>query len=254
MITRLTDQLANDKSAIACWCGFSDPQLNGHIARLDFDVIVLDGQHGFHDERSALSSITQILQAGKSPLYRIPTKRWDMCERMLDFGILGVVAPMVNDADDAAAFVKATKYPKLGERSYSPRYAASMHGVSVEEYLELANSCTLAYAQIETKEAYDNLDSILAVEGLDGVLMGPSDFSIFVTGKRVPDPYGPETVELTADIAKRARVAGKHAAAFTLSQEHANLVHSQGYRLISVAMDSTLLASGASQYTSGLDF
>ncbi len=254
MISRFRDQLAGDKAVKAYWCGIGDPQFSATVARLPFDAIVLDGQHGFHDENTMLNCIPHVVMAGKSPLVRIPRDRWDLCERALDFGTLGVIAPMVNTVEEARAFARAAKFPKTGERSHGPRHAASLYGISVNEYIECADSCTLAFAQIETREAYDNLDEILAVDGIDGVLMGPADFSIFVTGETIPDPYGAGTVDMVADIAKHARRAGKHAAAFTVTQEHANLVHEQGYRLISVALDTSILAQGAAQVLKGLDF
>jgi len=254
MISRLKDKLAGDGSCIACWSGFQDPHLAALIAQQDYDAIVLDAQHGFHDENSIANCIPRIVSAGKSPIVRIPLNRWDFVERALDFGALGIVAPMINTGKDAERFVKAVKYPSIGARSYSPRHAAALYGAGVDEYLHASQDCTLAFAQIETKEAYDNLDDILAVKGLDGILMGPADFSIFVTGKTVPDVYGPGTIELVEDIAKRTRKAGKHAAAFTATPEHANQCYDFGYRLISVAMDGSIIPVGASASIDQLKF
>ncbi|MEM7290097.1 MAG: aldolase/citrate lyase family protein, partial [Pseudomonadota bacterium] len=238
MITDLVEKLGKGKTLHACWDGIRDPQLAAAIAAQPFDVIVLDAQHGFHDEASIIDCIPPVVMAGKSPLVRIPLNRWDLVQRVLDFGALGSIAPMINTADDARAFVDAAKFPQMGSRSFGPRYAASMHGLSVEDYVTKANGATLALAQIETREAYENLDDILGVEGLDGILMGPSDFSIFMTGNQLPDAYGPDTVDAVKDTAERTRAAGKIAAAFTLTSAHAKLVKGFGYQLISVAMDS----------------
>lgn len=254
MISRLRDQLSDDRVVKACWCGIGDPQLVSTISGLPFDAVVLDGQHGYHTEHTMLNCIPHVVMAGKSPLVRIGRAQWDLCETALDFGTLGVIAPMINTAEDARAFARAAKFPKVGERSHGPRHAAALYGISPSEYLERANECTFTFAQIETKEAYDNLDAILEVDGIDGVLMGPSDFSIFVTGETIPDPYGEGTVELVGDIAKRAREAGKYAAAFTVNQDHANLVYGQGYRFISLGMDATLLTLGALRAMDGLSF
>ena len=252
MISRLKDQLAGDKTSYACWCGFRDPQLTGMIARQSFDSIVFDAQHGFHNEDSLIDCIPQVVMAGKAPLVRLPLNRWDMCEKALDYGVLGVIAPMINTGQDAETFAKAAKYPKTGARSYAPRYAAALYGISTEEYVEAAEHCTLSFAQIETEEAYNNLDDILAVDGIDGVLMGPSDFSIFVTGNPVPDAYGSGTIEMIEDVAKRARAAGKHAASFTLQASHANQCRDFGYRLISIAMDGSIVPAGAAASFDGI--
>lgn len=254
MISRLQDALAGDGKVIACWCGYADGLLTRHVANQGFDALVLDAQHGFHDEASLLNCIQQVAQVGKSPLVRLPLDRWDLVQRVLDFGALGVVAPMINNADDALRFAQSAKYPGIGSRSYAPRHAASLYGMSVEEYVLAANEQTLALAQIETREAYDNLDDILAIDGIDGILMGPSDFSIFVTGNPLPDQYGEGTIGLVEDIAKRTRAAGKIAAAFTLNPAHARKCHDFGYRLISVAMDSSLVQAGAADILSRTDF
>lgn len=245
MIERLVTALEEKDAIHACWCGMRDPQLVGSIAGQGFDVLVLDGQHGFHEENSFLNCIPPIVSAGKSPLVRIPVNRWDLVQRVLDFGALGVIAPMINNKADAKAFAAAAKFPQTGERSYGPRYAASLYGLETNEYVLSANQSTVALAQVETRESYENLDEILNVDGIDGVLMGPSDFSIFMTGNRLPDAYGPATVDAVRDIAERTIKAGKIAAAFTLTAEDTKLVKSFGYQLISIAMDSTIVAKGA---------
>ncbi|MEO0329951.1 MAG: aldolase/citrate lyase family protein [Pseudomonadota bacterium] len=254
MINRLREQLSSDKSCMACWCQYRDPQVVGAVAQQGFDAIVLDGQHGFHDETSVLSCIPSILLAGKSPVVRIPLDRWDFCERALDYGALGVIAPMINCRKDAEAFVNAAKYLPLGNRSYGPRYAASLFGLRPNEYTTAANQETIAFAQIETREAFENLDDILQVEGLDGILMGPSDFSIFMQGGGLPDAYGPGSIEAVRKIAEKTRNAGKIAAAFTTNSDHAKLVHSFGYRFISLALDSGLIAAGSQNCLDGKAF
>lgn len=245
MIDRLRRALGNGETLYACWCGFRDPQYTSAIAGQGFDAIVLDGQHGFHDEGSVLDCIPAIVAQGKSPLVRLPLGRWDLVQRVLDFGALGVIAPMINTKADAQAFASAAKFPQTGTRSYGPRYAAGLYGLSSNDYTLEANAATLALAQVETREAYENLDDILSVDGIDGILMGPSDFSIFMTGKTLPDAYGDDTIAAVEDIARRTRAAGKIAAAFTLSVADARRVRSFGYQLISVAMDGTVISAGS---------
>ncbi len=254
MVDRLKKQLADDGTCIACWSTLRDPQLAASLARQRYDAVVLDMQHGFHDEGSILAAISEIAAAGKSPLVRLPVRRWDLAERALDYGALGVIAPMINTPQDAREFARAVKYPPGGTRSHGPRYAADLYGIESAEYLQRSHDFTFAFAMIETREAYDNLEGILETSGIDGILMGPSDFSISVRGKPVPDPYGPETVELVKDIAKRTRAAGKIAAAFAPVPGHANLVHSMGYRLVVVSFDGSLVQTGITADLAGLDF
>ena len=88
---RLKKQLAGDKTCTACWSTMRDPQLVGALARQNYDAVVLDMQHGFHNEESVLAAIVRIVMAGKSPLVRLPVEAWDMAEKVLDFGALGEI-------------------------------------------------------------------------------------------------------------------------------------------------------------------
>ncbi len=252
MISRLKDLLAKDEPSYACWSGYRDPQVAGALARQAFDAVVLDAQHGFHDDGSLLACINEVVSAGKSPIVRLPLNRWDLCEKVLDYGALGVAAPMINTKEDAIAFARSANYPGVGQRSYAPRYAATLYGLDTGAYQRATLECTFAFAQIETQEAYDNLDDILSVDGIDGILMGPSDFSISVGKTLEPDAYGPATIDLVKDVAERTIAAGKIATCFTLTAEHANLCAEFGYKMISIGMDSSMLAAGAAKSFEGI--
>jgi len=141
-----------NEPSYACWSGFRDPQVAGAIARQPFDAIVLDAQHGFHDDGSLLACIKEVLSAGKSPIVRLPLNRWDLCEKVLDYGALGVAAPMINTKADAQAFARSANYPSVGQRSYAPRYAADTFGLDTGAYQRATLDCTFAFAQIETHE------------------------------------------------------------------------------------------------------
>jgi len=245
MISSLKDKLAGGNICHICWNTIASPQFAGLLANQEFDGVVLDAQHGFYDENTLANSIPQVLLAGKAPLVRIPLDRWDLCQRVLDFGALCVIAPMINNKKDAENFAQAAKYPTIGTRSYGPTTAAALHGISNADYVLKANENTVALAQIETQESYDNLDDILGVEGIDGILMGPSDFSISVMGESLPDAYGDGTRDMIADIAKRTNEAGKIAAAFTVNAKDTKLVEAMGYKLVSISFDASLVAGAA---------
>jgi len=208
------------------------------------DCIVLDLQHGFHDESSALAATAEAASRGVPVLARIPLDRWDSCQKLLDFGVSGVIAPMIDGGEEAAIFAASAKFPSLGRRSYAPRYAASVHGVPVNEYHAQANDRTLALAQVETREAYEHLDTILDTPGIDGILMGPSDFSISVNGGGPNDAYGDSTRDLVREIGERTRAKEKIAAAFCMQSDHVKLVEDAGYQLVSIALDTSLVQIG----------
>ena len=126
MIDRLKKKLNGKAPVTACWSTLRDPQLAGAFARGKYDAVVLDMQHGFHGDESILAAIATIIAAGKSPLVRIPVRRWDLAERALDYGALGIIAPMTNTREDAEAFAQVTKYIPEGTKAddiMSPLFA-----------------------------------------------------------------------------------------------------------------------------------
>ena len=251
---RLKKLLDAGKPVLSGWCGITDPRYLESIAEFDFDAILLDMQHGFFDETSVQNAITTLVARGKAPLVRIPLARWDTASRVMDFGALAVVAPMINTVDDARAFVSATRFVPVGNRSFGPRHAASLYGIETNDYLNNFDQCSLALAMIETREAYGNLDEIIGVDGIDGVLIGPGDLSISFRQNPVPDAYGVDTIDVVKDIVIRCQKAGKKVAAFALDTKAANMLNGLSVDIISVGVDVTYIADGVNSHLAGLDF
>ncbi len=251
---RLKQLLDAGNTVLSAWCGITDPRYLETIAEHEFDAVVLDMQHGFFDETTIQNAIATLVARGKAPLVRIPLARWDTASRVMDFGALAVIAPMINSAADARAFVAATRFVPVGERSFGPRHAASLYRIDSNEYLQEFDQCSLALAMIETREAYDNLDQIIAVAGIDGVLIGPGDLSISFRQNPVPDAYGVDTIDVVKDIVARCKQAGKTTAAFSFDPEAANMLNQLGVDIISVGLDVTYIADGVKSHIAGLDF
>jgi 4-hydroxy-2-oxoheptanedioate aldolase len=251
---RLKQKLDAGSTVLSAWCGITDPRYLEAIAGYGFDAVVLDMQHGFFDETSVQNGIATLVARGKAPLVRIPLARWDTASRVMDFGALAVIAPMINSAVDARALVSATRFVPVGERSFGPRYAASLYGIDSNEYLEGFDQCSLVLAMIETREAYNNLDDIIEVDGIDGVLIGPGDLSISFRQNRIPDAYGVDTINAVEDIVARCKKAGKKTAAFSINPAAANMLNELGVDIISVGIDDTYIADGVGTHLSGLNF
>lgn len=233
-------------TVLTSWSGIPEPLVVELLAALPPEAVTLDMQHGGHDEASVLRSLPMITNRGRHALVRIPVGRFDMASRALDFGAEAVIAPMVDSVGDAKAFAAAMKYPPLGERSWGPTFAAPRSGrpSDPQAWLANANTDTLAIAMIETRRALDALDDILVVPGIDAVLVGPSDFSIaWTNGERV-DPALPEMTETVADIAARAKAAGKFAAIFAADPSLCGRYEEMGFSLIACATEQSLFRAG----------
>jgi len=163
---------------------------------------------------------------------------------VLDFGAEGVIAPMINNVDDAHRFAAAAKYPPLGERSSGPLRALMLRKMDIGDYVAQANDNVITLAMIETREALRNLDAILAVPGIDAVFVGPSDLSLALSDGATLDPHSREVDAAVSDIGAAATKAGKIAGAYTANAERANELAARGFRFLAVASDTGFVRAG----------
>ncbi|MBY5835554.1 hydroxyacid aldolase (plasmid) [Rhizobium leguminosarum] len=230
---------------ISAWIGIPDATLANHLAQEAFDTIVLDMQHGMWDMPSAANAVAQVRLAGKPALARIPVGDFASASRLLDAGASGIIAPMINSAEDAQAFVKTTKYPPLGERSWGPSLALNHTGLSADDYLKNANALTVAIAMIETRAALEAIDGILGVTGIDGIFIGPSDLSIALSNGDQVAPNAAEIDSAMQHAVSRCRAHGKFACAFAADGERAGELLKFGFDLVIAGAETAQLRSGA---------
>lgn len=240
-------RLAAGPTAFAAWCGTRDAAIMDALLREGFDCAILDWQHGFQDEGSLSAAILAAQAAGKPALVRIGVGAFGQAARYLDWGAAGIVAPMINSVADARQLVAFLKYPPLGGRSWGPARALGMTGLAPVEYLKSANGFSLVIAMIETREALAALDDILAVDGIDGVLVGPSDLSITLTNGGTVDASHPDVDAALTRVAKAARARGKLACAFCMDGARAGELAARGFHLLSIGNDLILARIGGRQ-------
>jgi 4-hydroxy-2-oxoheptanedioate aldolase len=152
---------------------------------------------------------------------------------------------MINTVADAKAFVEATKFTPLGERSWGPMRAMTLAGIGdPKAYLRDANDNVVTLAMIETRTAMANIDAIAAVPGIDVLFVGPSDLSIGLTDGAELDPHSP-TVEAALDkIIAACRKAGKVAGLYCINAERAVACAKRGVRFLAVSSDLGFLRAG----------
>ncbi|WP_394892112.1 HpcH/HpaI aldolase/citrate lyase family protein [Mesorhizobium sp. AaZ16] len=243
---QLASRLEAGETLFTAWSGVPDALTVEIVAAQPFDAITLDMQHGGHHEDSVVRGILPVMHAKKHPVVRIPVGRFDMASRALDFGAEAVIAPMVNSAADARQFAAAMKYPPVGERSWGPTYAFPRHnGSDYNAWLGGMNASTVSFAMIETRPALDALDGILETPGIDGIFVGPADFSIAWSSGAAVDGSLEDMMGTVASIAKRAREAGKHAAIYVVDPNMAGRFVSMGYRFMALGSEPRYIALGA---------
>jgi 4-hydroxy-2-oxoheptanedioate aldolase len=241
----LRARLATGAPAFTAWCGLPEPMIAGLLAREPFDAVTLDMQHGFIDFAVAMRAIPLIVAAGKPAIVRIPVAEFATASRLLDAGAAGIIAPMINTADDARRLAAFTKFPPVGERSWGPAGALALTGLAGPDYAARANGFSVSFAMIETREALANLDAILAVDGIDAVLVGPSDLSLGLSKGASLTPESAEVDEALARVLDRVKAAGKFAAIYAASGERAAVLARRGWHLTAIAGDGPMLSLGA---------
>lgn len=242
----LAKRLSSGEPVFTAWSAIPDCLTVDAVAATGFDAVTLDMQHGGHNEASVLECIPSIVRHEKPALVRIPVSRFDMASRALDFGAEAVIAPMINSADDAMAFAASMKYPPVGARSWGPGRSVSLHGQAAgTAYLQAANRDTLSFAMIETRTAWSNAEAIVSVAGIDGVFVGPADFSIAWSNGEIVDPLLEDMMQAIEQIAGIADRAGKLAGIFAADPGTCARYREMGYRLLAVGNEAGYLNRGA---------
>lgn len=147
------------------------------VAGAGFDWLLIDGEHAPNDVRSVLGQLQAIAPYPSHPVVRPPWNDAVVIKQLLDTGAQTLLVPMVQNADDARSAVKACRYPPHGIRGVGSALARASRWNRIPDYLQQADAQMCVLVQIETRQGVENLDAILAVEGVDGVFIGPADLS-----------------------------------------------------------------------------
>ena len=239
-ITDLKAYFAAGGTAVNGWCAIPSPVTAEIMGRAGFDIMTVDLQHGLIDYQMALT-MCQVLQGLPAPvLCRVPWNEPGIIMKCLDAGFTGLICPMINTEEDARRLVAAARYAPLGGRSFGPTRANMVHGAA---YARSANEKVLLLAMIETREALSNLDSILAVEGIDGVYVGPSDLGMSLGFEPTLEPTAPAVRQAIAQIAARTRAASRVAGVHTGSPAMVRAMLDQGYHFASLLTDVRLFSN-----------
>jgi 4-hydroxy-2-oxoheptanedioate aldolase len=239
---RIRQMWARNEAAVNGWLAIPNLFSAETMAHAGWDSLTIDMQHGVVDYQAALGMLAAISTTPTMPMVRVPWLDPGIIMKMLDAGAYGVICPMVNTAADAEAFVAATRYPPRGSRSFGPIRALLYAGA---DYAKHANDTVLAFAMIETKQALDNLDEILRVDGLDAVYIGPADLSLALGCTPRFDQDEKPVVEAIDLILRKAKERGVVAGIHNGTPEYAQKMIDKGFRLVTVGSDARLMAAGA---------
>ncbi|MEV0490011.1 HpcH/HpaI aldolase family protein [Streptomyces atratus] len=236
---RFATALRSREQMIGYWSVLDTPVATERIARLGYDYVCLDGQHGLLGYSGLLHSLTAIDAGGASVgLVRVEANDPVPIGRALDAGAAGVIVPFVDTPEQAAAAVASCRYAPAGRRSYGPMRAALRIGPAPAE----AHDATVVLAMIETVAGLAAVKEICAVPGLDGVYIGPSDLRIALGGATSTDPaVDPEFEAALTTVREAADDAGIAVGIHTPDGITAARRLAEGFTYASVASDLTHL-------------
>jgi len=248
----LRSRLASGEPFLFSWMTVPSAALAGQVARLPFDGVCLDMQHGMIGFPDAVGMIAAVNAAGRPALVRTLWNDAATPGQCFDAGAACVIAPMVNTRAQAELLVRAAKYPPMGARSWGGYTAQQASGLTPAEYLREANRMTMVFAMVETVEALENVEAIAAMPGLDGLFVGPSDLSIALSqGSRI-DKTGPATLAAMATVAAAAKRNGLVAGAFGGSVDVIRSYMGLGFTFLAAGVEVDLMQAGAAELNRAL--
>jgi 4-hydroxy-2-oxoheptanedioate aldolase len=216
------------------WISSDNPPATERIARLGYDHIVLDAQHGLIDDRGLLAGLIAIEAAGGIGLVRVAAVDATPIGRALDAGAAGVIVPLINTADDAATAVAAARYPPVGIRSFGP----TRSGLRIGPDPRTADASVLLLGMIETA-------------GLDGLFVGPSDLAIglgaaYPGDPAIEGPFEDALHRIVAACENSGIVAGIYCPSGEIAADRA----AAGFSFVTVANDLSHLEAAAASHLS----
>lgn len=237
-VNTFKQRLANDQQ-IGLWIGLADSYSAELAANAGFDWLLFDGEHAPNDVRSLLTQLQAVAPYSSSAVVRPAVGDAVVIKQLLDIGAQTLLVPMVDTAEQARELVRAMWYPPEGIRGVGAALARASRWNNIPDYLARANEEMCLLVQIETHTALGNLEEIAAVDGVDGVFIGPADLAASM-GHR-GNPGHPEVQRAIEDAIARIRRAGKAAGILMADEKLAKRYLELGCAFVAVGVDTSLL-------------
>jgi 4-hydroxy-2-oxoheptanedioate aldolase len=227
---------------IGLWSTLSSNYSVEVIAGAGFDWILLDTEHSPNELESLLTQLQAAAPYPSHAVVRVPWNDMVTIKRVLDIGAQSILIPYVSTAEEARAAVSYTRYPPKGVRGVAGSTRATRFG-RIKDYAKRAHEEICVLVQVENQQGLDNLDAIAAVEGVDGVFIGPADLhaSLGLMG----EISNPRIMPVIDDAIRRIRKAGCAPGILTPGEEHARRQLECGALFVAVGNDISILARGA---------
>jgi len=234
--------LAARRPQIGLWSSLSSNYTVEVIAGAGFDWILLDTEHSPSDLENVLGQLQAAAPYATHPVVRVPWNDMVTFKRVLDIGAQSLLVPYVSNAEEARAAVSYTRYPPAGVRGVAGTTRATRFG-RIKDYAQRAHHELCVLVQVETQQALDNIEAICAVEGVDGVFIGPAD--LHASLGHAGEIANPKVKPLIDEAVRRIRKQGKAPGILTPNEADARHWLECGALFVAVGADVGILARGA---------
>ena len=241
-INRFKQALKQESLQIGLWCSLANHVSTEVVAGAGFDWLLIDCEHAPNELAGVHHQLQAVAAGTATPIVRPPWNDMVIIKRLLDLGAQTLLIPFVQSAEEAAAAVAATRYPPEGLRGVASMTRANRFGRAAD-YFDRANEEICVLVQLESRRALAELDEIAAVEGVDGVFIGPADLSADLG--HLGDPGHPEPQAAFADAVARIRAAGKAPGILAPVEADARRWIEAGCLFVAVGADVGILARQA---------
>jgi 4-hydroxy-2-oxoheptanedioate aldolase len=234
--------LSEKRRQIGLWASLSSNYTAEVVAGAGFDWILIDTEHSPVEIENVLGQLQAIAPYPTTPVVRVPWNDMVTIKRILDIGAQSLLIPQVNSAEEARAAVSHARFPTRGVRGVAGTTRATRFG-RIRDYFRNADAEICVLVQVETKEALDNIEAIAAIDGIDGVFVGPADLhaSLGYLGERAHADVMP----IIDDALRRIVKTGKAAGILSDSEANARRWLDLGALFVAVGSDVGILARGA---------
>jgi 4-hydroxy-2-oxoheptanedioate aldolase len=230
------------KPQIGLWSSLSSNYTVEAIAGAGFDWILIDTEHSPNDLESVLGQLQAAAPYPTEAVVRVAWNDMVLIKRYLDIGARSLLIPYISTAEEAKAAVAYTRYPPAGVRGVAGTTRANRFG-RIKDYAKRAHEELCVLVQVETRQGLENIEAICAVEGIDGVFIGPAD--LHASLGHLGETANPAVMPLMLEAVRRIRKAGNAPGFLTGVEADARKVLEAGGLFVAVGADVGLLARGA---------
>ncbi|MCP4385121.1 MAG: 2,4-dihydroxyhept-2-ene-1,7-dioic acid aldolase [Hyphomicrobiales bacterium] len=235
---RVRECWAEGRPAISGWLSIGNSYSAEIVGMSGVDCVTIDLQHAMTDISDMISMLQAISATPATPFVRVPNTEPGIIMKALDAGSYGIICPLVNSVDDAQAVVHAASYPPAGGRSFGPSRGLLYGG---PDYAQHADETIVRLAMIETREGLAAVEEICALDGIDGIFIGPNDLGLNLGKGTSADPTDPEVTGAIDHCLGAAKAAGKRAGLFCPSGAVARRRATEGFDFVVPNSDANLL-------------